>query len=128
MGRRTVGRSTRQWCRAVERMRASGPAEAFLSLATSYQSGGPGGAQEGSGVRRRGLRHGGGRCRAVKEGGRKGTESDVGKAAGDEDVFIPSAGGIIQLASWRDFNFVHLQQLLNYLLFILFNGTTKALN
>jgi hypothetical protein len=31
-------------------MSLSGSAEAFLSLATSYRSGGPRGAQEGSGV------------------------------------------------------------------------------
>jgi hypothetical protein len=53
-----------------------------------------GGAQGGSGVRRRGLRHGGGRCRTVKEGERKGTERGVGKAAGDERVFIP--GGLVR--------------------------------
>jgi hypothetical protein len=38
-GRRTVGRPTRQCCRGIERIRASGPAEAFLSLATSYRWG-----------------------------------------------------------------------------------------
>jgi hypothetical protein len=39
------------------------------------------------------------RYRTVKEGERKGTESGVRKAAGDEGVFIPGEGSGLQMRS-----------------------------
>jgi hypothetical protein len=90
VGRRTVRLSMRQCCRGVERMRAGSHAETFSWLAASYRSVGIRGPQGVSGARR-GLRHDGDLCRNVKMGG-KAIERVVGKAAGDECVFIPGRG------------------------------------
>jgi hypothetical protein len=86
---RRVRRSTRQCCRGVERIRVSRRAATFFPLAASYRFCGTRGPGRGVSGARRGLRHEG----AVQERWERGREQKrgrvVGKAAGDEFVFIP---------------------------------------
>jgi hypothetical protein len=72
-----AGRSTRQYCRDVERIRVSRRAATFFPLAASYRFCGDQGDQAGS------------KWSSARTEAR---ESFVGKAAGDERVFIPGEG------------------------------------
>jgi hypothetical protein len=84
-GRSTVGWPTRQCCRGVERIRAGGPAETFLSLARSYLPVGTGARRGRWSLPRPKARKG--PYRKVKR--KKGRKRVVGKAAGDERALIP---------------------------------------
>jgi hypothetical protein len=92
--------STRQCCRGVERIRVSRRAATFSHWPRRIGSVGTRGPSRGVSGAQRGLRHEG----AVQgrwERGREQNEGErvVGKAAGDECVFIPGEGPSWQMKS-----------------------------